>query len=128
MSLKCLLCFKAAEQIRKCGFSMAIFAQGWTYETLAKEPESSLLERFINRDNAFWRCLWPFLYTHPIINLFNTSFYIGADKVQKKTILIVLLLIVLKIRNGTNSFIKNNNYQIFPTTRKHWKNSRMWMS
>lgn len=123
------ICFKAAEQIRKCGFSMAIFAQGWTYETLAKEPESSLLERFINRDNAFWRCLWPFLYTHPIVNLFNTSFYIGADKVRNNKILIINIIFnCLRIRNGTNSFIKNNNYQSSPTTRKHWKNSRMWTS
>lgn len=61
---------------------MAIFAQGWTYETLPKEPEDNYLERFLNRDNAFWRCLWPFLYTHPITNLFNTSFYTGTDKVR----------------------------------------------
>lgn len=60
---------------------MAIFAQGWTYETLSKEPEHNYLERFLNRDNAFWRSLWPFLFTHPITNLFNTSFYIGTDKV-----------------------------------------------
>lgn len=65
---------------------MAIFAQGWTHETLAKEPEHNYLERFLNRDNAFWRCLWPFLYTHPITNLFNTSFYIGTDKEWYKLI------------------------------------------
>lgn len=64
---------------------MALFAQGWTYETLTKEPENSLLERFLNRDNAFWRSLWGFLYTHPITNLFNTSFYIGTDQVINKT-------------------------------------------
>lgn len=81
---------------------MAIFAQGWTYETLAKEPEHNYLERFLNRDNAFWRCLWPFLYTHPLTNLFNTSFYIGTDKVLLKRNAPKIVGHKKIFRNGTN--------------------------
>ncbi|KAK4873863.1 hypothetical protein RN001_013223 [Aquatica leii] len=72
--------YLAVEQIRKYGLSMAIFAQGWTHETLAPEPSHNILERFLIRDNAFWKSLWPYLYTHPINRLFETFFYVGVDK------------------------------------------------
>lgn len=61
---------------------MALFAPGWTHETLNKEPEDDYLERFLDRDNALWMRLWPFLYTHPITTIFDTSFYLGVDKVS----------------------------------------------
>lgn len=67
---------------------MAIFAQGWTHETLSQEPADTLFERFLHRDNTFWRSLWPYLFTHPIAKPFQTFFYTGVDRV----IFILLLL------------------------------------
>ncbi|XP_017786924.1 PREDICTED: cytosolic endo-beta-N-acetylglucosaminidase [Nicrophorus vespilloides] len=75
-------CHIAAEKIRMLNMSIAIFAQGWVHETLQPEPQDTFHERFMHKDNSFWRSLWPFLYTHPINTLFNTSFYIGTDKNQ----------------------------------------------
>ncbi|KAK5641493.1 hypothetical protein RI129_010040 [Pyrocoelia pectoralis] len=72
--------YLAVEKIREHNLSIAIFAQGWTHETLDPEPADTLLERFLIRDNAFWKSLWPYLYTHPINTLFETFFYVGVDK------------------------------------------------
>lgn len=60
---------------------MALFAQGWTYETLPQDPPENRLERFFDRNNAFWKSLWPYLYTHPVNRAFETFFYKGIDKV-----------------------------------------------
>lgn len=69
--------------IRRHGLSMAIFAQGWTHESIVRKEDDSigLMEYFFNKDSAFWNSLWPYLYTHPITNYFSTSFYKGADTV-----------------------------------------------
>lgn len=73
-------CFKAAELIRRHGLSMAIFAPGWTHESIpADSTDFPLLEHFLNKDLAFWNSLWPYLYTHPINTFFETSFFRGVD-------------------------------------------------
>ncbi|EFA09314.2 cytosolic endo-beta-N-acetylglucosaminidase [Tribolium castaneum] len=74
-------CFKAAQMIRRHNLSMAIFAPGWTHETLPKsENRQKFFEDFINRDSAFWNSLWPYLYTHPITRFFKTSFFTGVNQ------------------------------------------------
>ncbi|XP_045476472.1 cytosolic endo-beta-N-acetylglucosaminidase [Harmonia axyridis] len=72
--------YKAAEVIRRHGLSMAIFAPGWTHESIVhtEKDSISLMEHFFNKDCAFWNSLWPYLYTHPITKYFQTSFYKGA--------------------------------------------------
>ncbi|CAH0563881.1 unnamed protein product [Brassicogethes aeneus] len=72
-------CFKAAEKIRQYNLSMAIFAPGWTHETL-KPEDGPFFETFVNRDTAFWKSLAPYLYTHPTNTVFETDFHIGLDK------------------------------------------------
>ncbi|KAF5283612.1 hypothetical protein FQR65_LT13818 [Abscondita terminalis] len=72
--------YLAAELIRKYNLSMAIFAQGWTHETLKCETADNATEQFLIRDNAFWKSLWPYLYTRPINMMFETFFYVGVDK------------------------------------------------
>lgn len=59
---------------------MAIFAQGWTHETLHPRTLDAFYEIFLHRDNAFWLLLYPYLYTRPITNEFTTTFYTGADR------------------------------------------------
>lgn len=59
---------------------MAIFAPGWTHETLSENP-NEFLEKFFERENEFWLSLHPYLYTHPISQMFDTFFYKGTDKV-----------------------------------------------
>lgn len=70
------------ELVRKYGLSAAIFAPGWTHEGIDLLPDENLFETFIDRDNAFWKSLWPYLFTHPIISTFNTVFHVGVDKVN----------------------------------------------
>nr|CAI5841975.1 unnamed protein product [Callosobruchus analis] len=70
--------YKAVEVVTRCNLSMAIFAPGWTHETLGKVE--LLFYKFYNRDSAFWCSLWPYLYTHPLNNYFTTNFYIGLDE------------------------------------------------
>ncbi|XP_018570919.1 cytosolic endo-beta-N-acetylglucosaminidase [Anoplophora glabripennis] len=70
--------YKAAEVVTRYNLSIAIFAPGWTHETL--ERNDIFFEQFLNRDSAFWCSLWPYFYTHPINNYFTTNFYIGLDK------------------------------------------------
>ncbi|XP_031352619.1 cytosolic endo-beta-N-acetylglucosaminidase isoform X2 [Photinus pyralis] len=72
--------YLAVEKIREHDLSIAIFAQGWTHETLDPEPADTFLERFLARDNAFWKSLWPYLYSYPINRVFETFFYVGVDK------------------------------------------------
>lgn len=74
-------CYKAAEIIRKYNMSMAIFAPGWTHETLQSEDDK-FFEMFVNRDTAFWKSLAPYMYTRPVTNVFKTRFNIGLDKVN----------------------------------------------
>ncbi|XP_074040961.1 cytosolic endo-beta-N-acetylglucosaminidase isoform X2 [Leptinotarsa decemlineata] len=70
--------YKAAEIARRHNLSIAIFAPGWTHETL--EVTDQFFEEFLNRDTAFWSSLSPYMYTHPINTYFSTDFYIGLDK------------------------------------------------
>lgn len=77
-------CFKAAQVIRQHNLSMAIFAPGWTHETLSLNQRNiRFFESFINRDCAFWSSLWPYLYTHPIRDYFHTNFFIGVNQVSR---------------------------------------------
>ncbi|CAG9830297.1 unnamed protein product [Diabrotica balteata] len=69
---------KAVEVAVKNNLSVALFAPGWTHETL--EKDDIFFEAFYNRDLAFWQSLSCFMYTHPITNYFTTNFYIGLDK------------------------------------------------
>lgn len=69
------------ELIRKHNLSAAIFAPGWTHETMDLSPDENRFDTFIDRDNAFWKTIWPYLYTHPINNPFKTIFHVGVDKV-----------------------------------------------
>ncbi|XP_066252935.1 uncharacterized protein ENGase [Euwallacea similis] len=71
--------YKAAQIIRKYNLSMAIFAPGWTHETMTKTDEKANFCTFLNRDDALWATLWPYLYTHPINDFFETDFHIGLD-------------------------------------------------
>ncbi|CAG9856286.1 unnamed protein product [Phyllotreta striolata] len=69
---------KAVEVAHRLNLSVAIFAPGWTHETLP--VTGTFFESFFNRDLAFWRSLWPYMYTHPITTYFTTNFYIGLDE------------------------------------------------
>ncbi|KAJ8959127.1 hypothetical protein NQ318_022385 [Aromia moschata] len=64
--------------VTRYNLSMAIFAPGWTHETLGKSDQ--FFKQFLDRDSAFWCSLWPYMYTHPINKYFTTDFYIGLDK------------------------------------------------
>lgn len=68
--------------VRKHGLSAAIFAPGWTHESIDPlASDGSLFATFIDRDNAFWKSIWRHLYTHPISSSFKTTFHTGVDKV-----------------------------------------------
>ncbi|KAK9883679.1 hypothetical protein WA026_001847 [Henosepilachna vigintioctopunctata] len=73
--------YKAAEVIRRHSLSMAIFAPGWTHESIVESEKGnlSLMEQFLNKDSAFWNSLWPYLYTYPVTNFFETFFFRGVD-------------------------------------------------
>lgn len=67
-----LECYKSLEIIRKYDLSVAIFAPGWTYETLIDKS------KFITAENKFWRKLYPYMYIHIPSNLpFSTYFCRG---------------------------------------------------
>ncbi|KAL3274569.1 hypothetical protein HHI36_015950 [Cryptolaemus montrouzieri] len=76
--------YKAAEVIRRHSLSMAIFAPGWTHESIVESEKDniSLMEHFLNKDSAFWSSLWPYLYTYPITTFFETSFFRGVDTIR----------------------------------------------
>lgn len=61
---------------------MAIFAPGWTHETLTLETKDNFFDMYCRRDNGFWLNLYPYLYTHPITKSFRTTFHLGSDEVQ----------------------------------------------
>ncbi|XP_076263427.1 cytosolic endo-beta-N-acetylglucosaminidase isoform X2 [Rhynchophorus ferrugineus] len=71
--------FKAVEVVSKYNLSMALFAPGWTYETMDKYPSETAFSRFLTRDDTLWSSLKPFLFTHPINYMFSTSFHIGLN-------------------------------------------------
>ncbi|KAL1494460.1 hypothetical protein ABEB36_010058 [Hypothenemus hampei] len=70
---------KAAEVIRKYKLSMALFAPGWTHETLEKNANMPEFVQFLNKDDSLWINLWSYLYTHPINHFFQTNFHVGLD-------------------------------------------------
>lgn len=67
--------------IREHGFSAAIFAPGWTHESLTNEPNDTFRKRFEVNDLKFWKSLSPYLYEHGTKNLFKTTFHSGCSKV-----------------------------------------------
>ncbi|KAI4455917.1 endo beta n-acetylglucosaminidase [Holotrichia oblita] len=71
--------YLAAKAVREHNLSLAIFAQGWTHESLSTEPKETFLERFHVKDNNWWNTLWPYLYSHPIKYAFKTNFRIGVN-------------------------------------------------
>lgn len=77
--------------IRRYGLSMAIFAPGWTHETLKTDIPDIFFETYCRRDNGFWLNMYPYLYTHPITRPFVTTFYLGADRVRKYILVFALL-------------------------------------
>lgn len=65
-------CYKSLEVIRKYDLSVAIFAPGWTYETLNDKNKFSKIE------DTFWRKLYPYMYIHvPSTLPFSTYFCRG---------------------------------------------------
>ncbi|CAH1116019.1 unnamed protein product [Phaedon cochleariae] len=72
--------YKALKIVKQNNLSLAIFAPGWTHETL--EKTENFFEDFLQRDSLFWRSLWPYFYSHPISNYFTTNFCIGLDKIH----------------------------------------------
>lgn len=71
-------CYKSLETIRKYDLSVAIFAPGWTYETLNDKNKFFIVE------DAFWRKLYPYMYIHVLSTLpFSTYFCRGYG--SKKT-------------------------------------------
>lgn len=75
--------YLAVRETREANVSMAIFAPGWTHETLSPIDDSNCrmvaIERFLHRDNAFWRSLGSYLNTHPITQSFFTTFNTGVN-------------------------------------------------
>ncbi|KAE9542762.1 hypothetical protein AGLY_002673 [Aphis glycines] len=72
-------CYKSLEIIRKYDLSVAIFAPGWTYETLSDKNKFNVVE------DTFWRKLYPFLYIHiPCTLPFSTYFCrgYGSKKIE----------------------------------------------
>ncbi|XP_060522438.1 cytosolic endo-beta-N-acetylglucosaminidase isoform X2 [Cylas formicarius] len=72
--------FKAVEMVTRYNLSIALFAPGWTHETIDRSASGTIFDDFLTRDYAFWCSLWPYLYTHPINDYFETDFYIGLDR------------------------------------------------
>lgn len=69
--------------IRAFGFSAAIFAPGWTYETLEPTPDETFQIRYQQNDQRFWKLLGPYLYEHGVQNnIFSTTFNSGCCKVN----------------------------------------------
>ncbi|XP_050520010.1 cytosolic endo-beta-N-acetylglucosaminidase isoform X2 [Daktulosphaira vitifoliae] len=73
-------CYKSLELIRQYDLSVAIFAPGWTYETLS---DKKLL---IENENTFWRTLYPYMYIHipstlPLCTYFCRGY--GIKKMEK---------------------------------------------
>ncbi|CAO1307034.1 unnamed protein product [Diamesa hyperborea] len=83
--------YKTLKQVFQFKFSTAIFAPGWTFETMIL-PEHlhklSTIERsdeinamFLKRNDAFWSLLWDYFYTFGPTSLpFSTNFCIGSGK------------------------------------------------
>lgn len=72
-------CYKSLDIIRKYDLSVAIFAPGWTYETLNDK------NKFMATEDIFWRKLYPYLYIHiPSILPFSTYFCrgFGSKKIE----------------------------------------------
>jgi mannosyl-glycoprotein endo-beta-N-acetylglucosaminidase len=77
-------------QIRNHDLSVAIFAPGWTWESLHEKV--SLFEEcgtddcnssFLENNDTFWRLLWPHLPTNAVTHLpFRTTFCLGSGKFQ----------------------------------------------
>ncbi|GLV44618.1 Endo-beta-N-acetylglucosaminidase [Carabus blaptoides fortunei] len=70
----------AASLIRRYGLSMAIFAPGWTHETLTLGTKDNFFDMYCRRDTGFWLNLYPYLYTHPVTKSFTTTFHLGSDE------------------------------------------------
>lgn len=79
------------KQVFQFNFSTAIFAPGWTIETMqlpehlhklsAIERSDEINTMFLKRNDAFWSLLWDYFYTFGPISLpFSTNFCIGSGK------------------------------------------------
>lgn len=77
-------------KIKEFNFSVAIFAPGWTFETIPDIDVRSVNgtdicnTEFIVRNDFFWSSLWKyFLTSGPITLPFYSSFCIGSGKVKR---------------------------------------------
>jgi mannosyl-glycoprotein endo-beta-N-acetylglucosaminidase len=83
---------KTLAKIRSEDLSVAIFAPGWTLESLQQnvdieeENGSDVCNlRFLEKNEAFWKTLWPYLSTAAIHSLpFSTSFCLGSGKFENR--------------------------------------------
>ncbi|EAT37497.1 AAEL010527-PA [Aedes aegypti] len=72
-------------------FSTAIFAPGWTYESLEESMRRDQLnpvqcnDRFLKLNDRFWNLLWKYLYVRGPTELpFYTSFCLGSGKIRNR--------------------------------------------
>lgn len=83
---------KTLAQIKHHDFSVAIFAPGWTHESLnrlidteEKHGTNQCNEMFIEKNDKFWNLLWQHLNTRgPTEMPFFTSFCIGSGKIKNR--------------------------------------------
>uniref|UniRef100_A0A8D8FB27 Cytosolic endo-beta-N-acetylglucosaminidase n=1 Tax=Culex pipiens TaxID=7175 RepID=A0A8D8FB27_CULPI len=72
-------------------FSVAIFAPGWTFESLEESMKKDLLTpeecniRFLKLNDRFWNLLWRYFFVRGPRELpFYTSFCLGSGKIRNR--------------------------------------------
>ncbi|XP_052872256.1 cytosolic endo-beta-N-acetylglucosaminidase [Anopheles cruzii] len=75
------------EEVLSFPFSVALFAPGWTFESLEANSKQAQLEpddrnvRFLETNDRFWNLLWRYLYVRGPTQLpFYSSFCLGSGK------------------------------------------------
>ncbi|XP_030379471.1 cytosolic endo-beta-N-acetylglucosaminidase-like [Scaptodrosophila lebanonensis] len=77
------------KRIADAGFSIGIFAPGWSFETLQQygynirneDGDEAVNSAFLSRNDRWWWRLWEFLATHPYRKLpFYTDFCVGSGR------------------------------------------------
>ncbi|XP_053678007.1 cytosolic endo-beta-N-acetylglucosaminidase [Anopheles nili] len=79
------------EQVMAFRFSVALFAPGWTFESLEASSNRDLIEpddrnvQFLQMNDRFWNRLWRHLYIRGPLQLpFYSSFCLGSGKFYKR--------------------------------------------
>ncbi|KAH8274215.1 hypothetical protein KR018_008234, partial [Drosophila ironensis] len=84
-----MLSLESLQMVAAKGCSAAVFAPGWTLETMTKygyKIHKSLGDPTVNtafsvRNEAFWGRMWQTMFTHPYTSLpFFTDFCVGAGR------------------------------------------------